>query len=230
MGCFIFQGPGLPEITENGTQLVRLRWRREARNKAGGRAKKHRTRVWDRERQTPNPERETWNLGLEFNRGERETRVAKFLPCEMNVLVLARQNALWKGRECTSFLTCCPSPRSRHGIPRHPIVLAPATGWVPDCGQADGGDYRPAAGAEGKSSNACRPPWHPARGQSGLRSDWLTVGGGRSLLQFRFRSTGETPGTGIPRLLSTRTREGQTYLNEIVTTCLSSQYLPMKSN
>lgn len=93
----------------------------------------------------------------------------------MKVLGLTEQDALWKDRERTSSLTCCLSPRPQHGTQRHPIVFAPATEWVPDPALADGGDYRPAAGAGGTSSSACRPPWHSTRDQPGLRPDWLSL-------------------------------------------------------
>lgn len=116
----------------------------------------------------------------------------------MNVPGLARQDASWKDRERTPFLTCCLSPRPRLETPHHPIVLAPASGWAPDPGLADGGDHHPRAGAGGTSSNACRPPWHPARDQPGLRPDWLTLQiVGRSLMQFRFRgASGERRWSG----------------------------------
>lgn len=123
-------------------------------------------------RRTPNPERGTWHLSLGWAEG-KEAKVARFLSWEMNVLTADRTECLWKGRKRTSPLTCCLSPRPRYVTWRHSIVLAPATGWVPDPALAGGGHDRPAAGAGGRSSNACRPPWHPARVPPGLRSDWL---------------------------------------------------------
>lgn len=128
------------------------------------------------------------------------------------------------------FLTCCLGPQPQLGTPRYPILLASANTWVPDSALACGGDHRLAAGAGGKSSSACRPPWHPARDQPGLCPDWLSPqSAGRSLVQFRFRGVGGTPGKRIPCPLSTKTREGQTYQNAIVLFPLSV-YPPIKGS